>query len=111
MRLLCRVNLELEGYRVLEATTLAEARAQLEGDGIDAMLLDVHVGLEDGFKLLRELRDRESDVRIALLTGESELTIAGATAADGVIQKPFTLDQLSETVRALLEADVDSPIT
>ncbi|MFN2628521.1 MAG: response regulator [Gaiellaceae bacterium] len=111
IRLLCRVNLELEGYRVLEAATLAEARFKLDSDGVDAMLLDVHVGPDDGIELLRELRDRDSGVRTALLTGESELAAADARAADAVIRKPFTLDQLGGTVRALLRADVDSAIT
>ena len=31
LRLLCRVNLELDGYRVLEAGSLAEAREALAG--------------------------------------------------------------------------------
>jgi DNA-binding response OmpR family regulator len=30
LRLLCRVNLELEGYRVLEAATLDEARTAMD---------------------------------------------------------------------------------
>lgn len=111
IRLLCRVNLELEGYRVLEAATLAEARLKLDSDGVDAMLLDVHVGPEDGIELLRELRDRDSGVRTALLTGKLELAAADAHAADAVIRKPFTLDQLGGTVRALLRTDVDSAIT
>ncbi len=49
LRLLCRVNLELEGYRVLEAATRRrgdDARARA-GD-IDVVLLDVHVGADDG---------------------------------------------------------------
>jgi len=69
IRLLCRVNLELEGYRVLDAATLAEARAHLETAEVDAVLLDVHVGSERGYELLRELRDAEHGASIALLTG------------------------------------------
>jgi DNA-binding response OmpR family regulator len=44
LRLLCRVNLELEGYRVLEAGDLAAARSALSGDDVDVILLDVHLG-------------------------------------------------------------------
>ena len=46
LRLLCRVNLELEGHRVLEAATLAEARELLAAELPDVMLLDVHLGTE-----------------------------------------------------------------
>ena len=46
IRLLCRVNLELEGYEVLEASSLATARATLEGDAVDVVILDVHLRSE-----------------------------------------------------------------
>ena len=104
IRLLCRVNLELEGFRILEAATLAEARGHLEGDGIDALLLDVHVGAEDGYELLRQLADSESGVRVALLTGSAEVGPGEAQLADAIIPKPFSLEQLCGTVRRLVDA-------
>jgi DNA-binding response OmpR family regulator len=104
IRLLCRVNLELEGFRVLEAATLAEARERLEDDEIDAILLDVHVGSEDGYELLRELSDRESPVRVALLTGSVDVATVDARLADAVIPKPFSLETLCATARTLAGA-------
>jgi DNA-binding response OmpR family regulator len=104
IRLLCRVNLELEGFRVLEAATLAEARDRLEGDTIDALLLDVHVGSEDGYELLRELSDGESPVRVALLTGSVDVATVDARLADAVIPKPFSLETLCATARTLTGA-------
>jgi DNA-binding NtrC family response regulator len=104
IRLLCRVNLELEGFRILEAGTLTEARDHLEGDGVDALLLDVHVGSEDGYELLRELGDSESGVRVALLTGSVDVDPANAQLADAVIPKPFSLDLLCGTVHRLVDA-------
>jgi DNA-binding response OmpR family regulator len=104
IRLLCRVNLELEGFRVLEAATLAEARDRLEGNEIDAILLDVHVGAEDGYELLRELSDRESPVRVALLTGSVDVATVDARLADAVIPKPFSLETLCATARTLAGA-------
>jgi two-component system, OmpR family, response regulator len=101
IRLLCRVNLEIEGFRVLEAATLAEARERLEDDGIDAILLDVHVGSDDGYELLRELSDRESPVRVALLTGSADMATLDARLADAVIAKPFSLETLCATARSL----------
>ena len=47
LRLLCRVNLELEGYRVLEAGTLEDAAVAVANEQVDVILLDVHVGTGD----------------------------------------------------------------
>ena len=44
IRFLCRVNLELDGWTVREAATLADARAELSHGGVAVVLLDVHVG-------------------------------------------------------------------
>ena len=104
IRLLCRVNLELEGFQVVEAATLAEARDRLEDDGVDAVLLDVHVGADDGYELLRELNDRESPMRVALLTGSADVAAVDARLADAVIPKPFSLDTLCATARTLTGA-------
>jgi two-component system, NtrC family, response regulator GlrR len=109
IRLLCRVNLELDGYRVLDAATLGEARALLETERVEALLLDVHVGTEDGYALLDELRAAEHGVRVALLTGSVDVGVR-ARQADAVLPKPFTIDALAATVRRLTDcgADVDS---
>jgi DNA-binding response OmpR family regulator len=99
IRLLCRLNLELEGFRVLEAATLAVARGHLERDAIDAVLLDLHVGPEDSSALLRELRD--SGVGVALLTGSVDLPAVDTALVDAVVAKPFSLETLTATVRRL----------
>jgi DNA-binding NtrC family response regulator len=102
IRLLCRVNLELEGRTVLEAATLAEARAVLDACEVDAILLDAHVAGEHGGDLLRELRDREIATPVAFLTGDSFLGEYERSRAHAILPKPFELDQLSATVAHLL---------
>jgi DNA-binding response OmpR family regulator len=102
IRLLCRVNLELEGFRVLEAARLADARALLEREPVDVVLLDVHVGPDDGWTLADELRDSESGVHVALLTGSVDVSALEQLRVDAVIRKPFTLELLISTVRRLL---------
>jgi DNA-binding response OmpR family regulator len=110
LRLLCRVNLELEGLRVLEAATLAEARAVLEREHVDVAVLDVHLGSDDGRDLLDELRAAESATRVVMLTGSVEPSSGGRfAAADRVVTKPFEPVQLVATVRELVDrAHVDS---
>ena len=102
LRMLCRVNLEIEGYSVLEAETLPAARDLLAGEQVDVVLLDLHIGNEDGMELLRELRAASPTLPVALFTGTADPTDIGEDAdADAVIRKPFALDDLGSTVARL----------
>lgn len=98
LRLLCRVNLELEGYAVVEAGSLGEAEQALDNGGVDVVLLDLHLGNEQGFTLIPKLEERGLGSSLALLTGSP-----GSRLPDDaiVIPKPFGIDDLTETVRRL----------
>ena len=98
LRLLCRVNLELEGHRVLEAANLAEARALIEQEAPDVILLDVHLGNDDGLDLLDELETLDVPSRVVLLSGTSEIGPELQARVAGVIGKPFDLKRLSAAV-------------
>ncbi len=111
IRLLCRVNLELEGYVVLEAASVPAARALLEQGGVHVVLVDVHIGEADGRDLVREVRARGASTRCALLTGSVQLSPDERAGADDVIEKPFTLEELASVVKRLAEHDVDSSMT
>ena len=101
LRMLCRVNLELEGYRVLEAPTVETAQELLRDESVDVVLLAVHVGSGDGFKVLAELTGE----RVALFTGSFEVDERRSAEVDAVLRKPFTLTDLSETVGRLAAGD------
>lgn len=101
LRLLCRVNLELDGYNVLEAPNVAAAEDALAGDAVDLFLLDVHIGADDGLALMRSLRDRKHMAPVVLFTGSAQLDAATIREADGVVPKPFRLEQLLDVVREL----------
>jgi DNA-binding NtrC family response regulator len=103
IRMLCRVNLELEGYEVREATNLDEARAALSSDGVDVVLLDVHLAHEDGRELLAEIRRDRPAVAVALFTGSYEIAEEEPDAGDALIPKPFTIDELIATVGRLAD--------
>ena len=98
IRLLCRVNLELGGYHVLEAASIEQARGQLDA-GVDAVLLDLHLGRDHGYELLDELRER--GIPVAIVTGSTDLEIAAGHRADAVLGKPFTIVDLESTVATL----------
>lgn len=102
IRLLCRVNLELDGYRVLEASTLDAARRELEAEAVALVLLDLRIGNERGDALLDELHAQ--GVPVVVVTGSAELDAEWAARADAVLGKPFSLDDLLQAVRSLAVA-------
>ncbi len=107
IRMLCRLNLELDGFRVLDAGSLADARRVLDTEPVAVLLVDVHVADGDGRDLVRELVERGGAPRIALLTGTDELHEDERAGAEALIEKPFTLVELLSTVQRLA-GDVDS---
>lgn len=101
MRLLCRVNLELEGYRVREARSAAEIDEALAGEDAALVILDVHLGSDDGLEIARRLRAERPGVAVAFLSGSVHLDEYAAALSDAAITKPFNLEELIETVHRL----------
>jgi two-component system, response regulator AauR len=101
LRLLCRVNLELEGYNVLEAQSVAAAEDAIGAGAVDLFLLDIHVGADDGLALMRSLRARDHGAPVVLFTGSAVFDAETMAEADGIVPKPFRLEQLLDVVRRL----------
>lgn len=101
IRLLCRVNLELDGHKVLEADSLSSARAALAEEDIDVLVLDVHLHRERSDALVGECHARRPPIPVVLVTGSVEITDPGLSKADAILPKPFELDQLLSAVRRL----------
>jgi DNA-binding NtrC family response regulator len=104
IRLLCRVNLELDGHEVVEASSLATAREALEEEDVDVVVLDVHLYRERSDALVAECHARRPPIPVVLVTGSVEITDAGLSHADAILPKPFELDQLLSTVHNLARA-------
>lgn len=109
IRLLCRVNLELEGYRVLEATGLEEISRITDAEEVSLVLLDIHLGREDGIQVARAVRERRPEVPIAFLSGSVDFSERSAAVSDAAIRKPFTLEELIGTVHRLAGGSPPSP--
>lgn len=99
LRLLCRVNLELDGHRVLEAASVEAARERLGAGGVDVVLLDIQIGASSGLDLLDEIEALELPVRVVMLSGRSEISPQVRARVDDVLGKPFDLDDLGTAVR------------
>jgi two-component system KDP operon response regulator KdpE len=99
-----RMNLELEGYQVLEAHTGVQALEMIRTQLPDLVLLDVMMPSLDGFETLRMLREFSS-VPVIMLTakGEEDDKVYGLElGADDYVTKPFGSRELSSRVRAVL---------
>lgn len=99
IRLLCRINLELEGFDVLEAGSLTEARVAISENELSLVLLDLRIGNERGTDLIEELRGR--GVPVALVTGSTEHEPEAEGIADAYLRKPFAIADLLRTVKDL----------
>jgi two-component system KDP operon response regulator KdpE len=107
-----RMNLELEGYRVIEASDGLEALEHVRKNLPDLVIMDVMMPKMDGFETLRVLREI-STVPVILLTVKSdeEDRIHGLEAgADDYVTKPFSPRELISRVNAVLRrADWPAP--
>ena len=99
IRLLCRVNLELEGYAVVEAQTLDAARQALAAEAFALVLLDMRIGRERGESLLDEIGAR--GIPVVVVTGSAELDPAWTSRTNAVLGKPFEIVDLLTAVRSL----------
>jgi two-component system OmpR family response regulator/two-component system response regulator QseB len=104
--MLCRVNLELENYRVLEAATIDLADEVLTQEQVNLVLLDLHVGSRDGRELVPVIRSRQPDASICLLSGTSVSDPPLDAGADDFIRKPFDLEVFRSTVERLCSRSV-----
>jgi CheY-like chemotaxis protein len=105
LRSLLSVMLTREGYRVLDAADGVRALHLVAEEAVDAVLLDVHFGAEDGVAIGRELRRERPNLPIALMSGTSaagDLKRRGAGLTDVLLLKPFTLETVAATVEQLL---------
>lgn len=99
-----RLNLEHDGFQVVEAHNGAQALDKVRSSLPDLVLLDIMLPDLDGFEILRILREI-SAVPVIMLTakGEEDDRVRGLElGADDYITKPFSPRELVSRVRAVL---------
>lgn len=99
-----RLNIEHDGFRVVEAHRGLEAMEVFRDAMPDLVLLDVMLPDLDGFEILKMIREI-SQVPVIMLTakGEEEDRIHGLElGADDYVTKPFSPRELVSRVKAVL---------
>jgi|SRR5579859_2911667 len=110
LRELVRINLEHEGFAVIQAENGTQCLAAVRDQHPDLVILDVMMPDMDGWETCRRLREF-SQIPVLMLTArvQSQDIVAGLdSGADDYLLKPFNMDELSARVRALLRR-VPSP--
>lgn len=104
LRELVKINLQHEGYGVLQAETGAQGLSLVQEEKPDLVILDVMMPGMDGWEVCRQIREF-SQIPVLMLTArtQSKDVIAGLdSGADDYLTKPFNMDELNARVRALL---------
>ncbi len=99
-----KINLQKNGYRVIEAYDGIEAVSKAISEEPDLILLDVMLPGQDGFSVCKKIRET-SAVPIIMLTARDEEVdkILGLElGADDYMTKPFSIRELIARVKAIL---------
>ncbi len=94
-----------EKYTVDACGDGREALSYIETGTYDCIILDIMLPGMDGLLVLREMRDRRHRTPVLLLTARDSIVdrVKGLDiGADDYLTKPFSYDELSARVRAML---------
>ncbi|HEV7404276.1 MAG TPA: response regulator transcription factor [Chthoniobacteraceae bacterium] len=102
---LLRRGLREQGFTVDVLENGIEAYEQASTQPYDTMILDIMLPGRDGLSVLRQLRENGILTPVLLLTARGEVNerIEGLNlGADDYLSKPFSMDEVTARVRALL---------
>ncbi len=105
---LVRVNLELAGYKVVQAYDGVKGFALVKQEMPSVVILDVMMPDVDGFTVAKRIRQNEEtkNIPIIMLTALSQLNdkVNGFNiGVDDYLVKPFEIEELLVRVRAILK--------
>lgn len=100
------INLRRNGYEVVEAADGAQAIEKYDecGGDIDVAILDIMMPYVDGLEVCRQLRTRNRNLGIIMLTAKTQEMdkVSGLMmGADDYVTKPFSPSELMARVDAL----------
>lgn len=100
-----KLNLELEGFEVVPATTGTQALKKFREQRFNLVVLDIMLPELDGYRVCQSIRSGNSETPILFLTAKdsSEDKVLGLKmGADDYLTKPFNLEELLLRVRVLI---------
>lgn len=101
---LIRINLALEGYKVLEALNGKDAISIFKEEEPDLVLLDIMLPDLDGYEVLKELQNIDASKPIIFLTAQNQMNsklLGLQLGAEDYITKPFDNRELVLRIRTI----------
>lgn len=102
----CNRVLTREGIEVVGVTSGRDGLERAESSRFDAVLLDLKMPDMNGMEVLRRIKQAKPEVTVIIITGFPSVDTAVEAFKLGVfdyVPKPFTPDELAETVKRALE--------
>ena len=102
---LMEISLSHLGYRILRASNGGEAIELMNGD-VDLVILDMIMPVMDGLTVLRSIREIYPHSKVLIASGYADpdrIKAITALGIDGLLTKPFPLNELSRAVREILD--------
>ncbi|OHB73387.1 MAG: hypothetical protein A2V70_21100 [Planctomycetes bacterium RBG_13_63_9] len=104
----CRRILSRQGFQVDQCTDASEGLNRASEGNYAAILLDIKMPELDGIQFLEELRKKKPGVPVMIMTAYPSIANAAAAVrlgASDYITKPFTPEQITQSVRRMLARD------
>ena len=104
----CQKVLEAEGFEVVPVPSAQEALMALEREEFLLLLIDVKMPEYNGMYLMEEVKRKWADIPMIVMSGYDTAETIEEAAQKGAatfIPKPFTPDELIETIRQVIEKE------
>jgi excisionase family DNA binding protein len=99
-------SLNESGYQVTTTLSSIEALELLNARHFDLIFLDLLIPEIDGAELFRRIRQKDKRIPVAIITGYPDSEVMKRAIAYGpfmVMDKPFTVDDILNTVQSFVE--------
>ena len=99
--------LQREGYRTVAASGGAESIALARSTPLQLALIDLRMPEVDGLQVLKELKRIQPGLPVIIVTAFADMETAVSAIRAGAydyLSKPFSMDEIRETVRRTLKA-------
>ena len=104
----CQRVLEAEGFEVALVPSVTDALEALEREEFSLLLIDVKMPGHNGMYLMEAVRERWPQIPTIIMSGYDTAETVQEAARKGAstfIAKPFTPDELIETVRQVMKKE------
>jgi len=96
------------GYSVEQAAEGHNAIKLIKAERIDLVIMDIFMPDKEGISTIRDIKSDFPDIKIIAISGGGQasgadiLQTAQRLGADAALEKPFSMNDLSETIKRLI---------